>query len=160
MQHPFGDLLTQYRERKTGLTQIRLATLAGYHPSLIPKMRRGHKELTGPSGRDRVIRLMTVLRDEEVLSTQEDANALLQAAGMPPLYQGAPLEAALLRRLKVASAVASTHQPMHRRHGLPLPLTRFVGREQQLAELSRLLLLLLPPPRAEEGRGGGRGRCG
>ena len=29
-RHPFGELLAQYRARKPGLTQTRLAELSGY----------------------------------------------------------------------------------------------------------------------------------
>jgi hypothetical protein len=38
MSHPFGDLLTQYRARKHGLTQARLAMVAGYDPPLVTKL--------------------------------------------------------------------------------------------------------------------------
>ena len=70
----FGNLLTQYRARKPGLTQTRLAILAGYDPPLVTRMCQGKKELTGPSGRDRALRLMAVLCDEEVLATMKDTN--------------------------------------------------------------------------------------
>src|ERR1044072_9486805 len=99
MSHPFGDLLSQYRARKHGLSQTRLAHLAGYHPSLVTKMCQGRKELTGPSGRERVVRLISVLCDESVRTTLEEANTLLAAARMPPLFEGAPDERALMRRL-------------------------------------------------------------
>src|SRR5438552_11651593 len=99
MGHPFGNLLTQYRARKHGLSQARLAMAAGYDPPLVTKMCQGRKELTGSSGRERVVRLMRVLSEEGVLTQLDEANALLKAAGMPPLYEGAADEAALLRRL-------------------------------------------------------------
>jgi len=143
----FGNLLTQYRARKPGLTQTRLAILAGYDPPLVTRMCQGKKELTGPSGRDRALRLMVVLCDEGVLATQAEANALLQAAGMPPLYQGAATEAALLRRLKAA---ASAPSPVLRRTNLSAPLTRFIGRQHQMDELKRLLNPHPGPP-LEEG---------
>ena len=72
MSHPFGDLLTQYRARKHGLTQARLARLAGYHPPLVTRMCQGKKELTGPSGRERVVRLISVLRDQSDIFAGED----------------------------------------------------------------------------------------
>src|SRR5437868_6922886 len=108
MSHPFGDLLSQYRARKHGLTQARLARLAGYDAPLVTKLCQGKKELLGPSGRERVVCLMAVLRDEGVLTTLDEANALLAAARMPPLFAGDLDEAALLRRLTLTAEAAST----------------------------------------------------
>jgi non-specific serine/threonine protein kinase len=136
MSHPFGDLLNQYRARKHGLTQARLAALAGYDASLITKLCQGRKELTGPSGRERVVRLMSVLRDEGVLTRLDEANALLKAAGMPPLFEGNPDEAGLMRRLKAPVDVDAGSTPLLTRHtNLPHPLTRFIGRERLIADL-------------------------
>src|SRR5512140_235259 len=103
MAHPFGDLLTQYRARRHGLTQARLARLAGYDPSLITKLCQGRKELTGPSGRERVVRIIAALRDERVLTTLNEANALLKAAAMPSLFDGQPDESALMKSLQANS---------------------------------------------------------
>jgi predicted ATPase len=157
MAHPFGDLLNQYRARKHGLTQARLARRAGYDPPLVTKLCQGRKELTGPSGRERVVRLMGVLRDEGVLVTLEEANALLASAQLPPLFPGQPEEAALIQRLRgpnppppsrgsrpEESREASREGPA--RGGgaqvptnLPAQLTHFVGREREVAEVRRLL---------------------
>lgn len=52
MSHPFGDLLLQFRARKRGLSQTRLAHLAGYGPAIVIHTCVGKKDLTGPSGRD------------------------------------------------------------------------------------------------------------
>ena len=79
MSHPFGDLLRQYRARKAGLSQTHLAGLAGYDRAVVARMCQGKKDLTGPSGRERVVRLIDVLHDEGVLSTLNEANALLTA---------------------------------------------------------------------------------
>jgi predicted ATPase len=100
MSHPFGDLLSQYRARKHGLTLARLANLAGYDKAVFVRMGQGQKDLTGPSGRERVVRIIGVLRDEGVLTTLDEANALLKAAGMPPLYPDYPDEATLMQRLE------------------------------------------------------------
>src|SRR5438552_1254546 len=99
MSHPFGDLLRQYRARKANLSQTRLAELAGYDRAILARMGQGKKDLTGPSGRERVVRLIGVLRDEGALSTLDEANALLAAAHMPALYPGQPDEAALIQSL-------------------------------------------------------------
>lgn len=106
MSHPFGDLLTQLRARKHGLSQARLAKAVGYDPAIVGKMCKGGKALTGPSGRNRVVRIIGALRDFGALSTLGEANALLDAAGLPPLYAGQPIEAALIQSLYPCNALA------------------------------------------------------
>ena len=129
----FGDLLRQYRARKPNLTQTRLAELAGYDQAVLTRMSQGKKDLTGPSGRERVIRIIASLREEGALTTQAEANALLKAAGMSPLYEGQPTELSLLRALKPDASVQT--QPMvapiktPRKSNLPAQLTSFFGRE-------------------------------
>ena len=157
--HPFGDLLTQYRARKHGLSQARLAEAAGYDPSLIGRMARGTRDLTGPSGRERVLRLLAALRQFEAITTVDEANALLRAAALPPLFDGQPIEAALMGQLRVEAALVETaparpepvsDAPIIPSHNLPTPLTSFVGRDAELVELgtrlqrSRLLTLVGP----------------
>jgi plasmid maintenance system antidote protein VapI len=39
--HPFGDLLRQYRSRKSGLTQVRLAHAMGYDEAECSRLYRG-----------------------------------------------------------------------------------------------------------------------
>jgi hypothetical protein len=135
VKHPFGELLTQYRLRKPGLTQTSLAELAGYDQAVLVRMGQGKKDLTGPSGRERVVRLTDVLRAEGALRTLEEANALLAEAGLPPLYAGNPAEAALLSALPREDAGTGLH-PVH---NLPAPLTRLIGREHDLAIAHGLL---------------------
>jgi len=151
LSHPFGDLLTQYRARKHGLSQARLAEAVGYDPSLISKMCKGGKELTGPSGRDRVVQIISALHDLGVLSMLEEANALLAAADMPPLYDGLPVEAKLIGLLRKSDVPRNTSHVAQglpvKRTNLPAQLTSFVGREQEVFDLtervkpSRLLTL-------------------
>ena len=86
-QHAFGELLAQYRARKSGLTQARLASLSGYDQSILVRMSQGKKDLTGPSGRERVVRLIETLADQGALATLDEADALLLAADMPPLFE-------------------------------------------------------------------------
>src|SRR6187399_992558 len=99
LQHPFGELLAHFRARKPGLSQNRLAELSGYAPAVLVRMCQGKKDLTGPSGRDRILRIIDSLHGEGVLKTQAEANSLLEAASLPPLYAGQSLEAALLAKL-------------------------------------------------------------
>jgi predicted transcriptional regulator len=39
--HPFGNFISQFRARKHGLTQARLAEMAGYDPAVIARMCAG-----------------------------------------------------------------------------------------------------------------------
>jgi predicted ATPase len=133
-RHPFGELLAQYRARKPGLTQTRLAELAGYDQAVLVRMAQGKKDLTGPSGRERVVRLIETLADQGALTTLDEANGLLMAADMPPLFEKQPAEARLLARLVRASA---SHRV--RRTNLPAPLSSFVGRVQEVSDVRRLL---------------------
>ena len=133
-KHPFGELLGQYRARKSSLTQSRLAELAGYNQAILVRMCQGKKDLTGPSGRERIVRLIETLADQGALSTQDEANALLLAADLPPLFDRQPNEARLIARLAHLPAGQRT-----RRTNLPAPLTSFIGRVDEIAEVRRLL---------------------
>ena len=141
MSHPFGDLLRQYCARKHGLTQTRLAHRVGYDGSVITRMGQGGKDLTGPSGRDRVVQVITVLRDEGVLRTLDEANNLLNAAGMPPLYDGYPNEAILIGTLlpPVPTALAGPSDIALQKTNLPASVTRLIGRDHDVAEVLRLM---------------------
>ena len=139
MRHPFGDLITQFLHRKRGLSQARLAAGIGQPPNVISLM-GGGKRLTGSQARERVVAIIDWLHREAVLTTLEEANALLTAAGMTGLDASNPGEAALLLALSAPAAPSRT--PMitgNRRTNLPVQLTSFVGREQQLARLIQLL---------------------
>ena len=127
-------MLRQYRLRKPGLSQGRLAELAGYDQAILVRMAQGKKDLTGPSGRERVVRLMAVLAEQGALTTLDEANALLLTANLPPLFERQPAEAKLMTRL----AQTQTGHKV-RRTNLPAPLTRFIGRSHEIAEVRRLL---------------------
>ena len=144
LSHPFGDLLRQYLARKHGLTQTHLAHIIGYDQAILTRMGQGKKDLTGPSGRERVVHIIGALRDEGVLHTIVEANALLKAGRMAPLYDGDPLESVLLHDLKPISAPepaneSETRPTLQPQTNLPVQLTRFIGRERERAEVSRLL---------------------
>ena len=131
--HAFGELLTQYRLRVAGLTQARLAELTGYDKAIVRRMCRGGKDLTGPSGRDRVLRLIGTLAEAGALHTRDEANSLLFTAVMPPLFEANPVEAALLKRLEVSDGLQT------RRTNLPAALTSFLGRAAEVEAIENLL---------------------
>jgi non-specific serine/threonine protein kinase len=106
----FGDLLRQHR-LAAQLTQEALAERAGLSVHGIQKLERG---VTRPY-RDTVKRLFAALQ----LSVDEQAE-LARAAG------------AALRPREPVSVNAA-------RHNLPIPVTRFIGRQQELEEVSRRL---------------------
>jgi predicted ATPase len=149
MSHPFGDLLRQYCARKQGLSQTRLAHMVGYDQAVIARMAQGRKDLTGPSGRERVLAIIGVLREESVLHTQAEANALLKAASMPPLYADQPAEQRLLEALSDTCdrpAVAAVgflptaipiSAPIH--FTPPAPLTPLIGREREMVDIMHRL---------------------
>ncbi|MFN8490783.1 MAG: tetratricopeptide repeat protein [Caldilineaceae bacterium] len=149
MSHPFGDLISQHLHRKHGLSQAKLAEGILQNPSVIAKMCKGDR-LHGPQARARVTAIIAWLQQQDALTTLEEANALLNAAGMAPLLERAPAEASLIRKLSTpASAqqrpVADAPPTPVRlpqttpRHNLPAPLTPFIGRGEQIAQLAQHL---------------------
>jgi hypothetical protein len=111
-----------------------VADLAGYTPQIVVRMCQGKKDLTGPSGRERVIRLIATLAGQTIIDTLDDADALLLAASMSTLFARQPAEAKLISRLSRQLAV---HR--NRRTNLPAPLTSFVNRALGIAEVRQLL---------------------
>lgn len=121
--HDFGTLLKQLRARVPGLTQARIAELAGYDPAVITRMARGGQDLTGPHARARVLQVIQALDEAGALRDLEDANALLAAANLSPLVEAREHEAGLIRRVLLHSgahnkpgfaSVAETKEPARR----------------------------------------------
>jgi predicted ATPase/tetratricopeptide (TPR) repeat protein len=147
VSHPFGDLLTQLRARQHGLSQAKLARLAGLDPALLAKLCRGGKELTGRAGRERVVHVIGALCEAGVCVTLDEANTLLSAAGLPPLFALQPEERAILERLgaTVAEIPAPRVQPVGSevrsrvRGHLPAATTALIGRKDDLAAVRDLL---------------------
>jgi non-specific serine/threonine protein kinase len=110
---PFGDLLRRSREA-AGLTQEELAARAGLSEHAISQLERG--------ARQRPQRGTVVL--------------LAEALGLAGPERSA-FEAAARRR--VVSRPAPPPGPLALRHNLPLQLTSFVGRQREIAEITRLL---------------------
>jgi non-specific serine/threonine protein kinase len=136
MSHPFGDLLSQHLHRQHGLSQAKLAAGILQDPSIITAMCKGQR-LSGPQARERVIAMVHWLREQGVLQTVAEANALLDAAGMASLREREPADALLLQQF--GPSVALQYQAPRARTNLPAPLTSFVGREREMAEVLRLM---------------------
>ena len=96
----FAELFTGFRNRKAGLTQERIAHLMGYDPALLTRMLAGKKDLTGPSGRYRLLLVIQVLADEGVLFSLDEANALLLSAQWHPLHPAMAGDCDVLSRLQ------------------------------------------------------------
>lgn len=146
MSHPFGDLLTQHLHRKHGLSQSKLAAGILQPPSIISEMCQG-KRLQGSQARERVVAIIEWLQKQGALTTLDEANALLNAAGMVALQQMDATKAILIQQLltapvqngKVPTSV-SLHSPLVApRHNLPVQLTAFIGRAEQIAQLAQYL---------------------
>jgi predicted ATPase/DNA-binding winged helix-turn-helix (wHTH) protein len=134
----FGDLLSQHLHRKHGLSQSKLASGILQSPAVISKMCKGQR-LTGPQARERVLAIIGWLRQQGALETVAEANALLTAAGMASLRQAEPVEFTLIRQLHTSPAEPHVTLPVVRRTNLPAQLTRFIGRDRELAEVVRVV---------------------
>ncbi len=142
MSHPFGELLSQYLHRRHGLSQARLAEGVLLDPTVITRMRKGER-LTGPQARERVLSIISWLNWSGALRTLDEANALLDAAGMSGLS-----EANLLVRLSanlgeipfaVAPGIDTSPVSGANRNNLPVMATPFIGRAADLARIGGLL---------------------
>jgi len=139
MSHPFGDRLSQHLHRKHGLSQSKLAAGILQDPSIIGKMCKGQR-LSGPQARERILAIINWLREQTVLETLSEANQLLASAGMVALRAGEPAEQVLLQQLRAQSIPSLTPVTAAiRRTNLPAPLTSFVGRIQETAEVAQLI---------------------
>lgn len=113
--HRFGDLLRQHFSRRKGLSQNRLADAIDVDPAVISDMSHGRR-LTGPTSRQRVLDIIRWLHAQDVLHSEEEATALLEAAGMAKLL---PNELRIvLRSADTPAASDSSGQSVS--HNLPL----------------------------------------
>ncbi|MGH2543543.1 MAG: ATP-binding protein, partial [Ardenticatenaceae bacterium] len=162
---PFGDLVTLYLSRKSGLSKNKLAAGILQDPSVISRMCQG-KRLTGPQARSRVLAIIHWFCQQGVLYHLEEANGLLKAAGMSDLEAARPEEAELISLLKQHAALIQQHPeaPTQRGHipqpstsalptpspvtqlykhypnNLPAACTSFLGREAEVAAVRAILL--------------------
>jgi predicted ATPase len=140
MSHPFGDLLSQYLHRKHGLSQFKLAAGVFQAPSIITHMCKGRR-LSGSQARERVVLIIDWLCEQGALTTINEANALLDAAGMASLHSVNAAEALLLDSL-ASAAPAPGRMPVANITpdvvlNLPVPSTPLIGRKGELATLHR-----------------------
>ena len=98
VSHPFGDIVSQHLHRKHGFSQSRLAAGIMQEPTIVTRMCKGQR-LTGPQARERVVAIIKWLHQQGVLETHEEANALLNAAGMSALHARHPVEIGLMATL-------------------------------------------------------------
>lgn len=148
MSHPFGDLLTYYASRKHGLSQNQLAETADLAPSVLSRMCHGER-LSGPRARERVLRVLLGLLRHGALRRRQEADQLLEAAGMTALRPGElkalieqlaipPAESALLHKLLAE---------LHRRDVQEEPLAKEAsGAFRPACPAPPFLEAHLPPP--------------
>ncbi len=129
--HPFGRLLTQMRARIPGLTQARLAELAGYDSAVIARMAQGRQDLIGPQARDRVLHVIRALNETGALHSLDDANALLVAANLSPLIEARYLEAGIIQRVSMHGTIRRAFATGGK------TVTAFDGVQKQLEEYAR-----------------------
>ena len=99
-----------------------------------------------------MLRLIRALDEADVLHGLAEANALLAAADMPPLFEGNAAETELLARLELHRRAASDdlrHRPAAPRHNLPAQLTSFIGRESETAHIKQFLVGTPGLPRSQ-----------
>ncbi len=109
MSHPFGDTVTQLLHRKHGLSLSKLASGIDQPQAVVSLMCHGQR-LTGPQARERVVSIIGWLHQQGSLTTQDEANTLLQAAGMAGLDEQHTDEARLLNVLGKSSTFPDERQ--------------------------------------------------
>jgi predicted ATPase len=124
--------------RKHGLSQSKLAAGIRQAPTIITAMCKGQR-LTGPQARERVVAIIGWLNEQDALDTLDEANALLDAAGMSSLNASNSAEAVVVQSLRTASKSGQAPQTTLPSHNLPAPPTSLIGREQDVAAALKLL---------------------
>lgn len=150
--HPFGVVLRGLLGRK-GYSQGRLVRgvsetgLADRYAiamddRIVSQMCRSGKHMAGATGRRRVLAVIHWLQHAGVLTTLDEANSVLQTAGLAGLNGAQPDEMVLIHALSQQQPPPVIVAPPPARsipNNLPIQLTSFIGREEELHDLQRLL---------------------
>src|SRR5260370_22558431 len=130
--------------RGSGYTQKDLASALSLHPKVLSRKLHGNEDahLTHVEVR----RIISTLASWQVITTQDEAHQLLALAQMQPTsfsideWQSPPLSQ-LVAKKSVQPRPFSDSMPEKptRRHNLPAPVTRLIGREWAVERLRRLL---------------------
>jgi len=105
MSHPFGNLIKKHLSRKHGLSQSKLAQDIDCDAALVSKMCKGER-LSSPSTRGLIIKMINWFILQGVFESINDANGLLDAAGLSPLDENNAVEAKLIKSFR--NIVSST----------------------------------------------------
>jgi len=106
MNHKFGDLLQEYLQAKK-LTQKDMAKAINVDPALVSRMVGGY--LSFQRARETVVKMLVWLHEQQAINHLDEANALLEAAGMEGLSADQKREAELLSSLsRLQSSMVST----------------------------------------------------
>src|SRR5260370_22115026 len=148
--------------RGSGYTQKDLASALSLHPKVLSRKLHGNEDahLTHVEVR----RIISTLASWQVITTQDEAHQLLALAQMQPTsfsideWQSPPLSQ-LVAKKSVQPRPFSDSMPEKptRRHNLPAPVTRLIGREWAVERLRRLLRWAEMRPETLDGAAGGRG---
>lgn len=151
MSHPFGNMIKKVLSRNHDLNQSKLSQGINCNPALISRMCKGER-LSTPSARGHIIRMINWFVENNALESLEEANYLLQTAGLSPLRKDDLIEANIIKSFpeiivyerKIQSV--SELQPVVSKailHNLSHPdLQEFFGRENEKKEILRQLLPL------------------
>lgn len=136
----FGDSVQEY-VHTSGYSQKELAEAIGLHPKVLSRKLNGRSHLTHLE----VQRIITTLAHWHAITIHEEALHLLELAEMEPNSIGAeewqkpPLS---LLAAKRTQSIPSNgfHTSIHtKRHNLPAPNTRLIGREWAVERLLKVL---------------------
>lgn len=112
----FGDLL-KYLRRRAGLTQLELSIAVGYSDTQISRFEQNRRWPDLATIEARFVPALHLEHDPDVVARLLELIALPETQSPPEIPRPTPA----------------------RQHNLPAPLTRFIGRKQQIAEVRALL---------------------
>ncbi|HZS79035.1 MAG TPA: NB-ARC domain-containing protein [Ktedonobacteraceae bacterium] len=137
----FSGLVLAYL-RKSGHTQKELASAIGIHHQVLN--RKFHKTEKSRFNQDEMKQILRTLASWRVITTREEALELLELAEMLPgsfskdEWNTPPLKN-LEQKLPALLAQPKSHPQPVKRHNLPAPKTRLIGRASELQRLRQLL---------------------